>query len=309
VPSNGLGAALALAPRQALSVRYTDWAAYGHQGDPQTQAFAAALVSYDALTQPDLGFRSVDAEWEADIKLPHQASATVLQFSSRTDLVGVEAKLIAAGYHKARSARHDVLSLAGGITAAPDKPWTLVMSAVAIDNPRHLLVAGVATEAVNSIFVGPALGARSDMAAVIRRARGVVSAVAAVGDAACPPVGVALTSVGKNFPIAIRNAEQKFAELGHFTPFTADLVGLSEPTATTGTAELIFPDSGAARANATARVAARSLMNELLGADTGLRVASSSVDGSVLHLALQTSQPGVLTDAAAKRALGFDVCP
>jgi hypothetical protein len=309
MPSNGLGAALALAPRQALSVRYTDWAAYAHQGDPQTQAFAAAFVSYDALTQPDLGFRSVDAEWEADIKLPHQAAATVLQFSSRTDLAGVEAKLIAAGYHKTRSGRHDVLNLPGGITAAPDKPWTLVMSAVAIDNPRHLLAAGVTTEAVNSIFVGPALGARPDMAALIRRATGLISAVAAVGDAACPSVGRELVSVGKNFPIAIMNAEQKFAELGHFTPFTADLVGLTEPAATAGTAERMFPDSGAARANATARVAAPSLMNELLGADTGLRVASSSTDGPVLHLALHTSQPGVLTDVAAKRTLGFDVCP
>lgn len=285
---------------------YVDWAAYGHQGDPERPRFAGNLTSYDPLTQTDLGFQSVDAEWEADVNLPLSKSATVLHFGPATDLAGVEAKLAAAGFRKTRAAQHDLLALPGGVTGALGKPWAEVVSVVAVDNARHLLVAGVDPDAVNAIFAGPALGTQPDVATLVRRAKGLVTALIGVGERACQRVGLELR--GNTSPISIMSAEQKLARVGHFTPFTADLVGLTEPSSTTGTADLVFPDAGAARANVAPRSAAPPVMGEILGADTGLRVGSASVDGAVLHLVVRASQPGVLTDVAGKGGLGFDIC-
>ncbi|HEY3088814.1 MAG TPA: hypothetical protein VGJ59_12200 [Jatrophihabitantaceae bacterium] len=83
-PPTGLAAALFIAPRDASTVLFTDWAAFGHKSSAGGPAFAGNLVAYDQQIATDLGFHSTDALWEADVIRPDAAPATVLDFGAGT---------------------------------------------------------------------------------------------------------------------------------------------------------------------------------------------------------------------------------
>jgi hypothetical protein len=302
--ASGLTAALDLAPQDATSVLYTDWAAFGHNGNVPGPQFAGDLDSFDTLLQSDLGFRSVDAQWEADI-LSSGPLAGVFQFPASTDLGAIEGKLVSLGYRKTRSGGHDVLS--GKLDT--QRQWTIAMPVVGVDAGRHLLVAAHEQSQVDAILGG---GKRfTDLPSVrsVTQHAGAgtpVGAVVAVGTSACTP----LSTLGRNLaPLALAVVRAKFAALGTLTPFSADAVASDDVRGATGTAALAFPAASDARANLKARAAAPPIMNQLVSrTPDALTVTSSTVDGPVLTLALRTKNGRVLPQAMNTRALGFDLC-
>jgi hypothetical protein len=304
--ASGLAAALSVAPRDATTVLFTDWAALGHKSSAGSPAFAGTLVAYDKLLATDLGFQSADALWEADVIRPNTGPATVLRFGDATDLGAVEAKLATFGYTKATVAGRDVLtgkSLSG--SAGVEHFWQQAMHVVAIDAKRHLLVAGFAATTVNGIFAGDAsFASRPDVQAVAQRVGQPVGALVAVGEQACQPI----TAIFRRDTPSAR-LRQQIAGLGTFSPFTAEAVAVTSPSAHTGRAALAFPGEAAAKANVKGRAAAPPVINQMVtGRPDAIRVTGTQVAGAVLMLALQTSSPRALPDAANTRALGFDVC-
>jgi hypothetical protein len=306
--ASGLAAALSVAPRDATTVLFTDWAALGHTSSAGSPAFAGTLVSYDKLLATDLGFQSADALWEADVIRPNTGPATVLRFGDATDLGAVEAKLATFGYTKATVGGRDVLtgkSLSG--SASMEHFWEQAMHVVAIDAKRHLLVAGFAAATVNGIFAGGAsFASRPDVQAVAQRVGQAVGALVAVGEQACQPMTAIFR---RETPSAAARLRQQIAGLGTFSPFSAEAVAVTSPSAHTGRAALAFPGEAAAKANVKGRAAAPPVINQMVtGRPDAIRVTGTQVAGAVLMLALQTSSPRALPDAANTRALGFDVC-
>lgn len=307
-PSTGLAAALDVVPRDATSVLFTDWAAF-HKGAPNGPTFAGGLVDYDALLATDLGFRSADALWEADVTRPNAGPATVLRFPDKTDLAAVESRLARFGYTKTSAGGHDVLTGRGlSASASIEHGWQIPMQAVAIDANRHLLVAGGAAGTVNGIFSGgKSLASRPDVQAVAKQVSNAVSAFVAVDKQACLPITALLG--GHSTPQLTARIRQQIAPLGTFTPFTAEAVAVLSTSGDTGKAALAFPDASAAKANAKGRAAAPAVVNHLeQGQSNAIRVTGTSVSGAVLTLTLQSSSPRVLPQAVQTRALGLDLC-
>ncbi len=305
---SGLAAALALTPQAASAVLYTDWSALGH-GNVAQQApeFAGALVSSDLPIQSDLGFRSTDAQWEADLTLPESAPVTVLKFDPKTDLRKIADRLITFGYQQSHTNGYDLLKRSAMPTDT-NRIWQIWMRAVGLDRARHLLVASGDPKMVQSVLDGgPSLGSRADVRTAVRHVGMVVGAAVSTGDAACPPVGSLTGKSATSYALAV--LRQKFSALGSYSPFTVDVIGVPDAAAHTGTAALVFHDSAAARTNRQARSAAPPVVSQALGASPdALVVDSSSVDGPVLTLSLKTAGPQVLPQAVYRRSLGFDVC-
>jgi hypothetical protein len=304
----GLGAALYVAPRDATTVLFTDWAAFGHKSSADGPAFAGNLVAYDQQIATDLGFHSTDAMWEADVIRPGTGPATVLGFPDSTDLGAVEAKLATFGYTKTSVDNYDVLtgtSLSAG--ADMEHAWEQAMHVVGIDTKRHLLVAGAAAATVNSILAGgESLASRPDVRAVAQQAGHAAGAYIAVGAQACRPIGALLAHGTPRVDALLR---QRIAALGTFSPFTAEAIAAPSPTADTGRAALAFPDGRRARANAKGRAAAAPAISQLpTGQSNAIRVTGTNVTGAVLTLALQTSSPRMLPQAVHTGSLGLDVC-
>jgi hypothetical protein len=303
-----LVAALALTPRSATSVLYTDWAALGHgAADAHAPEFAGQLASYDRLMRDDLGFRSADARWEADITLPGAAPVAVFQFDGKTDLGKVAIELTSFHYAEFHSGS-DVVLTGGSAQPDPEHLWELAMGAVAIDPLRNVLVVGRDVNLVQSIAArGPSLGGRADVKAAVAQVGKVVGAALMVGAPACVPVA---DVVGRSAPpAAVASLRRQLTALGTYSPFTVDAVGVTDAAGTSGTAALVFSDAAAARANRKARSAAPAVMSRAIGAaPDALVVDSSSVEGPVLKLSLRTSGPRVVPQAVDRRSLGFDVC-
>jgi hypothetical protein len=295
---------LALAPQNATSVLFTEWSAFGNVDDPKNPAMAGELASYDLLIQSDLGFKSTQATWEADL-LGSGAPMTVLQFDGRFDFGAVETKLVGLGYKKATADGRDVLSR-GGMPDSDDKMWEVPMGTVGIDRDRHLMVStGGTADSVKAFFAGgSSLLARSDVKQLAGKVGTLTTAAVAIGNQACQP----LSAIGARMPpAAIQRLRQQFTALGPFSPFTADIVGVraSGPSI----AALAFADAAAARANAKARAAAPRLMATIKGVEPDrLSVDATTVSGSVLALELHLADPRVLPEAVTSQALGFDVC-
>jgi hypothetical protein len=258
----GLAAALFATPRDATTVLFTDWAAFGHKASADGPAFAGNLVAYDQELAADLGFHSSDAVWEADVTRPGTGPATVLGFAGGTDLGAVEAKLATFGYAQTTVGSHDVLT-GKDLSAATgtEHAWQQAMHVVAIDAKRHLLVAGFTAATVNAIFTsGQSLASRPDVRAVAQQVGHAVGAFVAVGEQACRPITALL---GHGTPQVAALLRQRIAALGTFSPFTAEALAVPSPSADTGRAALAFPDGREARANARGRAAAPPVMNQL----------------------------------------------
>ncbi|HZE48377.1 MAG TPA: hypothetical protein VE074_02375 [Jatrophihabitantaceae bacterium] len=302
---DGLSAALALAPSNSSAVLYTDWSALGHQYKPQTPAFVGTLTSYDVLIRDDLGFGPADAQWEADATSPSGGPVTILQFDGKTDLGPVAGKLAALGYTKSDAGGRQILTGSISLAAATTHEWIVAMTVAGIDTARHLLVAGHDAATVQAILSGGAsFGDRADAKAAVDALGSVASAAVSVGASACAQLASARLS-----PDVMAQAHEKFTALGTFSSFSALAVGVRDVAGTTGVAALTFPDAASARSNEKARSAAPPVMTDLLGTEPGaIKVDSSSVDGPVLRLSLQTTSPRVLAQAVTSRALGFDVC-
>ena len=303
-PKGGLDAALALAPQDATSVLFTQWSAFGNVDDPKNPAMAGELASYDVLIQSDLGFKSTQATWEADV-LGSGAPMTVLKFDGKFDFGAVETKLVSLGYEKATADGRDVLSR-GSMPDSDDKMWEVPMGTVGIDRDRQLMVStGGGVDSVQAFLAGgSSLLDRSDVKQLAGKIGTVTTAAVAVGNQACEP----LSAIGARMsPAALQRVRQQFTALGSFSPFTADIIGVR--TSGASLAALAFADSAAARANAKARAAAPNVMATIMGVEPNrLTVDATTVSGSVLALELHLADPRVLPEAVNNRALGFDVC-